>query len=278
MRFLLITLISLCVHLPLLSKIEDETTEVVGEGFVKTSPDYIIVKLRVNSECQPNPKSAQKSTDDITKKIDDYLSKFNLKKDKYFKILIDGGFTTPFSRWIRPPVSSATVNHDIEICRNTFQKSTEITLKMGIRANFDKIFSDMQGFVFSQFAQKSADDLENPRTYATINIPSPEITREHRIILEREAYDLAVRDAKANFLALTKSCEQHPYKIIKIKELSNNIPWVARAVRPYTQSAVPMALESNVDAAPVRFDNIEITKKVELSFKFDGSFCYESKK
>lgn len=246
-------------------KQREPLAEFSGEGLVKAPADFISLVITVHSDCQPSPTDAQSSTDLVVKKIDEYLRKLKTKGDKHFKILVDGGFTTTYSRWHR----------NREVCRNTFQKNTNITLKMAARNDFDKIFSDIQNYVLAHFEQMGLDELELARTYVTVGLPNPEVTREHRLTLEREAIDLALRDAKANFKAAIKSCEPHRWKVHSIKEGGGIEPsprpfhYLAKFAR---SGSVPAPMDT---VAPVRFDLLEITKNLLVTFQFEGALCFE---
>lgn len=246
----------------------DPLAEFSGEGLIKTPADHISLMVTVRSECQESPKAAQSATDDVTKKIDDYFQTLKKPGDTHFKILIDGGFSTPYSRWYR------VHDRDRELCRNTFQKTTNITLTMAAREDFHQIFSNIQDFVLKQFEQgPPVDDRETPRTYVSMSTPIPDITREHRIKLERAALDLAVKDAKAKFVASIKSCEPHRWKVQSITETGDY--GSVRPARFYAKAMGMHAQAEAAEAAPVRFDNLEITKSLRLTFKFEGALCYE---
>lgn len=245
------------------------TAEFSGEGLVKARADFITLTLAVHSECQENPKSAQAATDDITKKIDDYFQTLKQEGDSHFKVLVDGGLSMPYSRYVR------VGDRDREVCRNTFQKVTNITLKLAAREDFHRVFADIQDFVLKNFEQgPPVDDTENPRSYVSISTPTPELTRENRLAQERIALDQAVRNAKANFVAAIKSCEPHRWKVYSIKENGGSYQ-PPRPMRHYAMAKAAVAMGASAEAAPVRFDLIEVSKSVTVVFEFDGVLCYE---
>jgi len=242
--------------------------EFSGEGIIKVPPDFISLTLAIKSECQPTPLEAQNYTDDVVSKIDNYFKKLQRKGDANFKILIDGGYTTTFSRWYQ--------NH--VYCRNTFQKNTNIVLKMGARKDFDKIFSNIQTFVLQQFEQNDfieASDMA--RTFVTVGTPTPELTRNHRRAIEKKAYDLALKDAKENFKAAISSCEsQHP-KIHSIRE--NRDPGIVTPAFPRAHfQALGADSMAEKSFAPVKFDDLEVAKTLSVDFEFDGTLCFEREK
>ena len=248
------------------AKEEQPLGEFSGKGLAKSPPDFISLTISVHSTCQPSPRDAQVSTDAVVKEINDYLQKLKSAGDKYFKILVDGGFTSAYSRLFK----------NREFCRNTFQKVTNITLNLAMRSDFDAIFSDLQTYLLSQFDQSlTGDDSEISQTYVSINAPQATITHHHRILLEREALDLALRDAKANFKAAIKSCAQHPWKVFSIREEGGGHQPIFRAV---SYARAPMQNDSAAQGeliAPISFDLIEVTKNLTVTFQFEGAQCFE---
>lgn len=263
MRYILICFLLINTTGIYADKFNEPLAEFSGEGVVKTAADFITVTLAVNSQCYPSPSDAQTATDEVVKKIDDYLQTIKKVDDERFKILIDGGYTTAYSRW----------HKERELCRNTYQKTTNITLKTSVDKDFDKVFSAMQTFVLKQFDQGPLmEDWEQPKTYVSLGTPEPDIDDEHRLILERKALDLALRNAKANFVAALSSCEPHRWKIHKISE-DTGISYPQAQPRFY---AAGVAKEASAAVVPIRFDQIEINKTLKVGFQFDGSLCFEA--
>jgi uncharacterized protein YggE len=259
----LIFFLASCIFSNLHAEIVNEATaEFMGKGRIRVKADYLSLTLDIGSECQPSPRDAQEATDEVVTKINNYLEKLKEPDDKYFKILINGGFTASYSRF----------NRDRELCKNTFQKHTNIIFKTALRKDFDKVFSRIQGFVLNQFNQGPFfTGSEMAQTYVTVSIPNPEITHEHRRSLERKALDLALRDAKANFMAAIKSCGPQQWKIISIKEIE--------AIKPQpilARSALAMEGQnfSSENVAPIKFDLIEIIKSLRVTFHFEGAMCF----
>lgn len=239
--------------------------EFVGLGRIKAQPDFIQVLFTIQSECYLSPIEAQQGTDLIVKKIDSYLQALKNNNDQYFKVLVDGGYTNSFSRWY----------NNRELCRNTFQKSTELSLRITASNDFDKIFAAMQSYTLKNFEQDFIGlGDENPRTYVRISVPSLQLTPEHRRDLERQAINLAMLDAKANFRAAMTSCRTHQWKVLRIKEDG------FMSYEPPRSSYVAMKMTSNANenvdmAAPIRFDDLKVEKRLSVSFGFDASMCYE---
>lgn len=238
--------------------------EFVGLGEIKSSPDFIEVNFNVQSECYESPQEAQRATDEVVKRVDAYLNSLKKDGDEHFKILVNGGYTSSFSRW----------HKDRELCRNTFQKSTDISLRLGAEDNFDKIFSDLQSYTLKNFEHPFVSDfIDSPRTFVRINNPLPQLTQEHRLNLEHEALNLALVDAKARFRATLKSCTSHPWKVLEIKEDDGGEGYVAPRSFHYAAKAAGFAAESS--PAPVRFDDLKVEKRLRVSFSFEGALCYE---
>ena len=252
--FSFITLISLSLS----AKEKEGVAYFAGEGQVEAAPDYLTVGFTVKSECYPNPLEAQSSTDEVVEKIYNYAKAFKKDEDKYFKILVDGGYTSPYSRWHKRK----------EICRSTFQKSTNITLKISNSENFDKIFSQMQAYVLEQFRRPYMGfEAENPRTYVSISRPIPKISREHKKELERKAINLAMLDAKARFKSAIKSCRPHQWKILSIRERG-----ASHRPRHY---AAKFALAESAVQAPVIFDDLKVIKMLDVEFQIEGAMCFD---
>lgn len=259
-----IVFMCLIMSFGLLAKRIEQSAEFIGVGQVKTSPDYIQVVFSVQSECYSTPLEAQNATDEVVKNLDDYLQTLKTEGDEHFKILVNGGYTSTFSKWQK----------DREICRNTFQKTTEVSVKIGTTEGFDKIFSAMQGYALKTFQQGFPEDIfDSPRTFVRINEPSPQITEKTRTALEHKALNLAMLDAKARLRAALKSCKDHQWKVLRIKEEENHVV----APRPYRFAAAQTMSFGAVQEsrAPVRFDDLSVEKSLVVTFEFEGALCYE---
>lgn len=237
-----------------------------GEGEVKAEPDFISLTLSVASDCQATPSDAQRATDEVVVRVNQYLESLKDEKDPHFKILIDGGYTSPYSRYFK----------DRNICDKTFQKQTSITLKMGMRKDLDKLFARLQSHVLSNFDQMGFEGEAVARTYVSLNSPEPQLTPEHIKELSRKALDLAFKDAKANFAATITSCEPHRWKVASIKEMGGFIP-PRLEYKAAPRAAFSTMAADNAMAAPVRFDRIRIQKTLLVGFSFEGSLCYDAK-
>src|SRR5437588_9457611 len=109
-------ILSLLAALSGLAKENLPLSEFSGQAIIKSEHDYVAISIRIHTECAKSPRDAQVATDEVVEKISDYLHSFKTSDDKYFKIIVDGGFSSPYSRWFK----------DREVCRNTFQKVTAI--------------------------------------------------------------------------------------------------------------------------------------------------------
>lgn len=253
--------------LGLIAKSEEPSAEFIGKGQVKTNPDFIKVTFVIQSECYKAPIEATEATDAVAKDIDNYLQRLKAKDDQHFKILVDGGYTSTFSRW----------HNDRELCRNTFQKTTKVRLKISATQRFDKIFAAMQNHALTNFEEKLGDNYgESPRTFVRIAMPEPKVTPEHHRALEKEALNLALLDAKSAFKAATQSCKNHPWKIMNIREEHSNYEPRPRNYQ-FASARIMNAGQSsqNENPTPIRFDDLSIEKRLVVTFGFNGSLCYE---
>lgn len=232
--------------------------EFTGEAEVKAQLDYIALTISVIGDCQESPKNAQAAVDKVVAQIDSYLQKLKRPNDHHFKILVDGGYTSQYSRYY----------NNKNLCDKTFQKETNITLNIGNSSDFSQIFSKVQSQVLGHFEQESYLGEEVARTYVRLGTPEPELTKEHSQKLAREALDLAFTDAFENFKAATKSCKNlGDVKVHNIKEASSYIQ-PKFAMRANYQAGVAQDAQ-----APVRFEASKVKKSLLVGFSFDGS-CF----
>lgn len=250
------------------SKAEVNSADFIGIGYVKAMADFVTFNITVQSECYAKPIDAQKATDEVVLKAYDYLKTLKKDNDKYFRVVIEGGYTTNFSKWY----------DKTEYCKNTFQKSSTITIKMAAREDFDKSFAAIQTHILENFDQGYlVNAYEGPRSYVTMTQPSPQLSRENRKTLDLQALSDAMLDAKARFRAATKSCREHQWKITKIQE-----DGISVSPEPPRYFAKSMAFEAAAPAqdaaAPVQFDELTVEKRLRVSFQFEGALCYEAAK
>jgi hypothetical protein len=242
----------------------EATLEFVGVGQVRVKADYVKLLFTIRSLCYESPLEAQIATDKTVSEVSKYLHSLQEPSDKYFQILIDGGFTTAYSRW----------EQNKEICRNSFQKNTHVTLHIKVSDDFSRNFTDIQSKVLKNFYDISEWGTANKaQTYVSLSTPEPRIARTHRLKKEQMARNLALLDAQANAKATIKSCAPRPFKIISVKEIitpnyiNNN----------YLQArALPAESKMTIEAAPVRFDDIIISKELVVTFELQGPLCAES--
>lgn len=261
-NILLLTIIGFCLGVN--GKNPEPTAQFRGMGRLNVKPDFIRLTIGVRSECYESPSAAQEETDKTVKLIEDFLQTLKKDDDRFFKILINGGFTGTFSRWYK----------DEEYCRNTFQKHTQIELKIGVSADLDRTFASLQSHLLSSFKRGlSSSEEQNPLTYVEISTPSPQIEDTHRESLFKRALGLAMLDAKARFLAATKSCKPSKWKVLSVREENTQV--YTPAPRLYAARA-KMPGSSNEEAiAPLSFDDLKIEASLDVTFGFDGSLCYE---
>lgn len=267
MKTRLLVLLICCVTNSLFAheELQQPKAEVSGIGQIKVRADYIHLTFNVRSECYANPSEAQDAADEVVRKIYKYLETLKTPGDKYFKILSSGGFTGSYNRWV----------HNKEICRNTFQKNTEITLNIGLSKDFSAQFTRIQEGTLNFFHQDpSMETMDKAHTFVTLGTPEPRVARINRQRHEREARSLALVDAQANYKAMVKTCAKQAFKIVNIKEAqSYNFPQPLN--RSYQQSAPAAGQMQIAEVTPVRFDDVLITKELMVTFQVDGALCFE---
>lgn len=245
----------------LLAKAEEPSAEFVGECELKADADYVSINISVHSDCHLNPKDAQKATDDVVAKMDSYLQKLKNDKDSFFKIVIDGGFTAPYSRYYE----------NKNLCEKTFKKVTNITLNLANTQNFSQIFSDLQSFALGHFDRDNFLGQELARTYVNIGTPEPKLSSKHAKDLSLKALDCAFKDAVTNFKSVVSNCENLRWKVQNIKEQGDlTQPVVFRQAK---YQALDSAMPENI--AATRFDKLVVRKSLNVTFSFDGSLCYK---
>lgn len=237
------------------------TADFNGEGEVKADADYISLNITARSDCQLTPKDAQVAVDEVVDKIDKYLQKLKNADDPHFKVLIDGGYTAPYSRYW----------DNKTLCEKTFQKNTNITLNIANTPGFSKVFSELQSYILGQFDQETFNGQEVARAYVSIGMPEPRLTEQHTEELSREALGIAFKDAQANFMATIKSCKPHPWKVLSIKEAGSYQPPIMYKAHYMARN---MAAAPEAMAAPVRFDSLRVKKSLAVTFSFEGSLCF----
>lgn len=238
---------------------QESRAEFIGNSSQRAPADLVSFEIRATSRCQASPLMAQESTDQVVKKIHEYLEKYEKGADPHFEILVNGGFTGAYSRRLR----------DKEFCANTFQKSTTIVLKMGMRDDLSEVFSSIQSYLLDNFEQREPlkEEAEIPSTFVSIQTPIPELTDDDRKMLEKAALRGAFRDAIAKFKAVIGDCEHSKWKITGMNEKG-------AYNQPITRYQKALAAEGST-SAPLSLELIEVSKSLSVNFWFDGSLCYQ---
>lgn len=240
----------------------------VGTGTVSSTPDYVELSIYVNSECYKSTSLARQATDNVASEIVNFL-KMRIKNTGDFKnkIITNGGYTQPFSKYINNQHGSR------QVCLGTFQKRTTITIRTSDVANFSELFDEIQDLVYSSYKQ-SAPNVDEPVNYVTLDAPQTRITRENNAILEKTALGLALKNAKERLFAAF-GCEPLRVEIIDMSETQ-------ASQTPQTHSYAPkmmraMAMDSGGGqmeaAAPIEFDALLVSKNIYVKFSFIEKPC-----
>lgn len=252
MKYIILLLFfSLISHAEELSKAQFN-----GLGKISREPDFIAVNITVTSECYETPEEAQENTDTAVLKISNFLKE---QKDLNLEqLIINGGYTTSYSRWQK----------NKEICLNTFQKTTNISLEIKATADFAKNYALIQSFALKMFKKEPSLKEQSPITFVSLRQPKPKLTDEHQKELMGKARNMAYINAKNNFKEAIQSCNNPKWTVLNIRELNAITP------RAMHFSQVSKQQESSI-VAPIMFDRIYVEANLELTFGFDGSKCYE---
>ena len=238
---------------------QESRAEFIGNSSQRAPADLVSFEIRATSQCQASPLMAQESTDRVVEKIHEYLESYEKEADPHFEILVNGGFTGAYSRRLR----------DKEFCANTFQKSTTVVLKMGMRDDLSQVFSNIQSYLLDNFEQREPlkEGSEIPSTFVSIQTPIPELADDNRKMLEKAALRGAFRDAVAKFKAVIRDCEPSKWKISGMHEKDAYYQPIARYQKAF--------VAEGATSAPLTFDLIEVSKSLSVNFWFDGSLCYQ---
>lgn len=233
--------------------------ELSGQGKVLSEPDYVELRLHINSQCYNTPQDAANANDKAAAKIVSYLNS-KVKNDGYYnKVVSHGGYTQTFQSYHRNNI----------YCKDTFQKSNNIIFRTKDINNFANTFNAIQDKVLESFAKNPKNYIESEITFATISSPQPLISQDKQTELEQQAMSLALKNAKAKLTALFKGQSIDNFKITHISEQAAPIPSPIYNTR---QKEMMLASDSAHGAsytAPVQFDSQWLNKTLYFTFEFE---------
>lgn len=239
-----------------------------GTGRVESRPDYVQLMVTVKSECHPTPSEARGAADSEAARIFDFL-KSNINENNDFDgVFSNGGYTQPFSKYVRKG------NQSHQVCVDTFQKTTTITMKTSKIEEFSELFDGIQEFVFDNFTpQAKSNQSDSPLTYVTLGQPQPRLKQQIRSEREKEAIRLAVKDAKEKFEMTHDLCQITRTQIVRISEPGLPRPQPIAHYGKRMAMAADMAFAESSSPAPVEFDVHTVSKTLIVDFEFEGGWC-----
>lgn len=241
-----------------LSKNENPTT-LVGEGRLSHAPEYIELKVTIQSECYATPVEASAATDAAATEIMALLRAAIDEQNPKDGVFSSGGFSRSFSRYI---------NSNVTICQNTFQKTTQIAMKTSKIEAFAKQYDDIQRAVLSASLREPADKTKPTGiTYASLGAPQTRLYYETRERLEQQALADALDNARAKFEATAKmACGIDGYRILRFNESNPD------AGRPIAYGRSQRSSRSERGTA-LAFDAIWINKLLDVAFVATSGTC-----
>ncbi len=231
------------------------TTTFNGSGSAVAPAEFITVQFSVKSECYTTSAEARKANDAVVLAIQEYLkSKIN-PSNGIDKIICNGGYATKYERTIYDGQHSKTV------CRNTFQKTTDITFKTANVEGFDAMFAEMQDIVLAEYSRGDEFSME-AMSYAEMGTPSADICEHTRASLRDQAIVNATKDAQRKFrsFAMCSGIDLSESLIVAGGEERAKVSYHKSR---YMESA-PM---SDVPVVETNFDNISVSADVWVEFE-----------
>jgi len=230
---------------------------IMGQGQVRSAPDYVELSIMVDSKCYSTPAEARKVNDDASRKIVDFLNTKITKKDAYNSVVTTGGFTSAYQ----------TYYQNKYFCENTFQKQNTIIFRTQEVDKFEELFEEIQSVVYKEIDRYAPSIIQTSISFAVMSSPIPGISNEQRTELEKQAIGLAFKDAKAKLTALFGNTKVLNLKLVSATESTYSHAPIPRYQRSPMASAA-MA-EMGGSQAPVQFDEQEISKSITFKFTFD---------
>jgi hypothetical protein len=142
----------------------------VGNASIVAEPDYVQVTVSVTSKCFPSMAAVDSAHDT-------YVATLQNRFEGYYDVL-DGKFNSVHATagWASP--YTHVIYHrggdDENVCQNTYQKQTTITIKTSDIDNFNEFYRWIFDDVGQVLAGASGDE-KTPSTLTSISAPSPQI-------------------------------------------------------------------------------------------------------
>jgi hypothetical protein len=232
-----------------------------GQGHISNPPQYVEVKVQINSKCFNDINEAREATNHAATRVLDLFRTITDPTNPRDSAHTNGG-TTSYSQG---HYKSGTRTM---ICVNTFSKTAGVTLLTTNLLGFEQNFEAIEDLVYGELSG-STGDLDVPVTTVTISSPVAHVFSETVESLSIQALSLAMVNAKEKFKILMDSgCGVRSYQIESANEPdpSRNLP------NPYSGTrGIPRG--SGGGNAPVMFGDVWITKALDVGFDFQGGSC-----
>jgi uncharacterized protein YggE len=171
------------------------TSNFTGEGRVSKAPEYATFTVTIQSQCFEKPQDAKNSNHEAVEAIQTHLKRYMRQGQPLDAIYTNGGSV---KRYIRSWYDEESREHKYE-CRNSWQKTTVLTIKTSDMKKFSENFGDITEYVTGNFFGSEMGKRKDKEaiTFVEISEASPHLTDRSFQALEIEAYKLAVQHAKA---------------------------------------------------------------------------------
>ena len=234
---------------------------IVGKSEVKAEPDQVQLVIHIASECYPSPKAATEAADKATKEIFDFV-KHTIKKSAETEITSHGGYTQPFSKYINEGRGSK------QVCVNTFQKRTSITILSDDIEHFQEQFNAIQVFAYKKFSKGSANKLD-ALTYVNMSQPQAILSFTKHMELIEQASNVALTNAKQKLIKMLMPKKAQNLRIIYISETPPQLgPVVTTQHSDYAPRA-KSAMLAEAATVPIQFAKQKISQTIYVKFSFD---------
>lgn len=224
--------------------------QVIGTGEALSEPDHVTLSLNIEAQCYPTVAEANEAVDAIAEDLLPKLNALFTKKDNLNQISTHGGYTQSYY----PPTQRDTPSP----CQDTFQKITRINIQSTELNNFEKIFNQIQKLVYTSYPSKNERMPSKPNFFVTMSQPAPSLSFKKTKILETEALQAALENAreKANSLVGKK------LTLIEITEgiaQAQPMPMLRMASADFSVSG---------SSAPIAFEQNRLEKQITATFEY----------
>lgn len=190
---------------------QPQLTKLVGEGRLSHAPDFVELEITITSQCYATPIEAVKATDEAVATVIKLLKAKTDPDNPRDGVFSHGGYTQPYERYISSRRQT--------VCRNTFQKSSTVTMKTSRLDTFAKEFADIQNIIFTTMSGPTDPEKAEGVTFATTGTPQTQLYYETREELEQKALADALDNARLKFDATANAaCKDTAHRIVKFVE------------------------------------------------------------